>query len=304
MRIAVIGIGGIGGYIGTKLCQRYSSGTEHEIIFIQRGEHFRMIKESGLLYITKNEIIISPNAIYETTVNAGIFDLVFVNVKSRDLEQTAESIKNNLDANSIIISTLNGVNNAKRLQKVLPNAIVLNGCIYVSSSIEKPGTIRQIGGSGNLVFGPENGDSKPYIHIEKLLNDAGLKAILSSDITKAVWEKYILISTWASLSSKYAITIGAILADKDKFEELKSLLFEVLAISKAKNVGLSDDIIQKCIDKYLTLPYENKTSMQLDFEAGKKPEYDVLTKYIVDCGDELGIDVPAHRNVLQVLSNL
>jgi 2-dehydropantoate 2-reductase len=304
MKIAIIGIGGIGGYIGSKLCSAYSVGSEHEIIFIQRGEHYRKIKDLGLIYIGKDEIIIHPNKIYDSTENAGLFDLVFVNVKSRDLEETALSLKGNLHSKSIIITTLNGVNNASRLQVVLPETIILNGCIYVSSAIESPGIVRQIGGAGNLIFGPEKGEISPYAFIEKLLNDAGLKAILSSDIIKAVWEKYMLISSWASLSSKYALPIGAILADEVKRSELKLLLNEVFAVAKANNVGLSDDIIQKCLDRYAQLPYENKTSMQLDIEAGKKPEIDVLTKFIVESGKQLGIEVPGYCSVLQALDNL
>ena len=38
MRIAVVGIGGVGGYFGGKLAREYAGPEKHEIIFIARGE--------------------------------------------------------------------------------------------------------------------------------------------------------------------------------------------------------------------------------------------------------------------------
>ena len=304
MNIGIIGIGGIGGYVGFALAQSYTGKSEHCITFIQRGDHFKQIKACGLTYITRKESTVRPDFVYETTKEAGLFDIVFIAVKSRDLEATALSLQGNIQSHSVIIPLLNGVTNAKRLQKLLPNTCVLNGCIYVSSAIEKPGTIRQTGGAGNLIFGPEIGDASAYQYIEKLLNEAGIKAILSTNITKAVWEKYMLISSWASLSSRYALPIGAILADDDKKNELMRLLNEAASIAKAYGIELDESIARKCMERYKQLPYENKTSMQLDFESGKQPEIDIMTKYIVDSADELGVEVPAYREVLQALNKL
>ena len=303
MRIAIVGIGGIGGYIGSKLCKAYATGTVHEIVFVQRGEHYRKIKESGLCYVTKNETIVSPNEIFESTENAGLFDVIFITVKSRDLEDAARSIQANLHADSVVISTLNGVDNAKRIQTVLPDATVLNGCIYVSAAIESPGVVRQTGGVGNLYFGSENGEVDPYVEIETLLIEAGIKAVLTEAITKAVWEKYIFICSWASISSRYALPVGAILADEAKCTEWRSLLQEIANLGKCLKVGLSDHIVEQCMERFAQLPYENKTSMQLDIEAGKIAEIDSMTKYVVDRSEALGLAVPAHLEVLRSLEN-
>jgi len=301
MRIAVIGIGGIGGYIGSKLCKAYAENKKHEIIFIQRGDHYRKIKESGLTYIAKSETTVFPSELLETTENAGLFDLVFITVKSRDLEQTARSLKKNLHSQSIIITTLNGVNNARRLENELPTTAILNGCIYVSAAIQSPGIVKQMGGVGNLFFGPENGNIEPYIEIETLLIQSGIKAELSDNIKKIVWEKYIFICSWSTISSEYALPLGAILENKAKYAELRLLLTEIALIADALNVGLNDDVVEQCLERFDQLPYDNKTSFQLDIENGKNPEIDIMIGYIVDCAVALGIEVPAHRAALKIL---
>ena len=45
MRIGIIGIGGVGGYFGGKLACEYENASQHEIIFIARGEHLKAIQE-------------------------------------------------------------------------------------------------------------------------------------------------------------------------------------------------------------------------------------------------------------------
>ncbi|HTY09391.1 MAG TPA: 2-dehydropantoate 2-reductase N-terminal domain-containing protein, partial [Candidatus Edwardsbacteria bacterium] len=60
MRISVIGIGGIGGYFGSRLIDRYRDN-EHEVLFIQRGAHLAAIRRSGLRYVTaKKEFLVNP----------------------------------------------------------------------------------------------------------------------------------------------------------------------------------------------------------------------------------------------------
>ena len=49
MKIAVLGIGGVGGYIGAKLCSLINTQKKkYEIFFIARGEHAQVVKKNGL----------------------------------------------------------------------------------------------------------------------------------------------------------------------------------------------------------------------------------------------------------------
>ena len=46
MKMAIVGIGGVGGYFGGKLATEYEKFPDHEIIFIAHGEHLAAIKAS------------------------------------------------------------------------------------------------------------------------------------------------------------------------------------------------------------------------------------------------------------------
>lgn len=302
MRIAIIGVGGIGGYVGCKLASAYSQNTKYEIVFIQRGEHYEHIKKQGLTYITRDSKTVSPHEIYNSLEYAGLFDIVFITVKSRDLEQTARLLKANIHSKSVVISLLNGVNNAKRLQTILPNTHILNGCIYVSASIKEPGIVQQTGGAGKLIFGPEDGNIEQFIEIESLLIEAGIKAELSESIQEAVWEKFIFISSWASISAKYMQPVGYLLKNDNIVNEWRELIQEILIVANAEGIVLSPKLCDDCINKYRLLPVDNKTSMQIDIENGKKPEIDIFTGYIVETAKRLKVSVPMHNEVLEIIT--
>ena len=61
-RILILGIGGVGGYLGGKLAGRYAGSDKTEIIFLARGENLRVIGEKGLKVITpEGENTVFPN---------------------------------------------------------------------------------------------------------------------------------------------------------------------------------------------------------------------------------------------------
>jgi len=53
--IGIIGVGGVGGYFGGKLCHLQKSGSRVSISFVARGGHLRAIQESGLLLSSEKD---------------------------------------------------------------------------------------------------------------------------------------------------------------------------------------------------------------------------------------------------------
>ncbi|MBW2358960.1 MAG: 2-dehydropantoate 2-reductase, partial [Deltaproteobacteria bacterium] len=55
--------------------------------------------------------------------------------------------------------------------------------------------------------------------------------------------------------------------------------------------------------KASAFPYETKTSMQMDFEKGKKAELETFTGFIVNKAKKFGLSVPKHEKVYAALQN-
>jgi len=143
--ICFYGVGGIGGYFGAQFIE-HNINNDLKISFVARGKHLEEIKNNGLLLKTDNEqIIVKPNYISKYLDKNEKFDLIIISVKSYDLDQAIENIKESITDNTIILPLLNGVDIYQRVRKILKNAVVLPACVYVGTQIEKPGVILQKG---------------------------------------------------------------------------------------------------------------------------------------------------------------
>jgi len=300
MKVAVIGIGGVGGYYGGKIAAKYAEhGAEHRVIFIARGEHLKTIQKQGLRLMTlEGDFTVVPTLATDHPRESGIFDLVLFCVKSYGLEEAARQIKDNISDQSVIIPLLNGVNVTERLKAVLPVGRILSGCVYISASVVEPGIVKQVGGSCQLIFGPDQPeDVETYRSVETFLQSAGIKAELVDQIALPLWTKYIFIGPLAGLTSLLGRSFGAILEDSAKREMLEGLMKEVETIARARGVPFPDDIVPTTMARVASFPASTKTSMLLDAEKGKPMEIDIFMGYMVASGEKLEIPVPLHEKV-------
>ena len=304
MKIAIVGIGGVGGYYGGKLALRYASSDDHEIFFIARGEHLDKIKQNGLkLITTEGDFTAIPSRATDNPKELGPLDLVLFCVKGYGLENAARMIVDNLHPDTVTIPLLNGVDNVERLKTIVNTGIILNGCVYISTRITSPGVIQQTGGSCKLLFGPESGSIEPYKKIETLLRNADIEAELSESITVGAWSKFLFVGPLAGITSMLGKPFGAIIENAELRTMLEGMMKEVKFIADAKGIPLPDDIIQQSLKLTSNFPYETKSSLQLDFEKGNQTEIETFTGYIVKSGNELGIETPLHDKVYSELND-
>lgn len=298
MTIAILGIGGVGGYLGGKLLL---SKQDEKIVFISRGKQLQKIKKEGLKLIDEDkEYIVKPDIITDDPKELGVFDLVLICVKSYDLKDALDLIKDNISDKTVLLPLLNGVEHDKEIKAIYPNAKVLNGCIYIFSNIKDIGVVKKYGGLFNLIYGSDEYDLDKFKWIKELFDRAGLRNKLTSDIELETWKKYLLIAAYASMTSYYKKPLGFIA--QNKVDELESVLYEIKSVANKKGVEIDNEVIEKILKRLPTLPYDSKTSMQLDFEKGKKTEVEALCGYIVNEGKRLSIDTPLMKKYYEELS--
>ena len=298
MKTAIVGIGGIGGYYGGLLARHYADDKNVEIVFIARGNHLVQIKKSGLKLITAKETLtVRPDLATDNPCGCGIFDCVIFCVKAYDLEESAELLSPAIGENTLVISLLNGVDNADRLRVILNKGKILNGCVYISAHIVRPGVVQQEGVLTKLFFGNESDETLDGKKLEAFFGKANIDAQYRTDINNIVWEKYVLISAFASATAYLKKTMRGILESENGKKLLEQLLAEVLYIAKAKQIVLPEGIREQIIAKVSTFPLTTKTSMQMDFENGGKAELETFTGFIVREAEKYGISVPTYEKV-------
>ena len=86
-KIAISGIGAVGGYYGGLLAARYKDSKEIDIYFISRGENLEEIRENGIeVKNTFLTIKAKPTLATDNPAEIGPVDYLFCCTKSYDLE--------------------------------------------------------------------------------------------------------------------------------------------------------------------------------------------------------------------------
>ncbi len=303
MRVAIIGIGGVGGYYGGKLAHRFPPGGDHEIIFYCRGAHMDAIRRNGLNLIAKDgDLVAHPAMATDSADVMGVVDVAFFAVKGYSQPEAARAMRPAIGSSTIVIPLGNGVENDEILRREIGSGRVLNGAVYISTHIGAPGVVEQTGGSRKLFFGSPDGEVDPYRPIAQMLKAAAIDAELSGDIQRDVWSKFIFIDAISAATSLHGVTIGTVLATPALQKQLTDLMCEVQSLGDRLNVGLPAGIIDQAVERAGAFPPDTKTSMQLDVEKGNPTELDTMLGYVVRKGKELGIDTPTHVNVYEALS--
>jgi len=303
--VCVYGIGGVGGYFGGRIAHEVSEGNRAiQVYFIGRGEHLKAIQQHGLNLITdKEEFLCFPNIATDNIRHIPTPDLYLLCVKGYDLDNAVASISKNISTDTIILPLLNGVDIYERIRTSLQKGIVLPSCVYVSSSIEKPGTIRQRGANKHIIFGKDPKHlNYNYEYLIEFFNEMGISNTWHDNPYSAIWEKYIFITAFSLITAYSGKTIGGVLAD-DKLKRMtENIMKEVVLIGKAKNIDFEQDVVEKTIQKAQNFPYETKTSFQRDYEKGKtRNEGDIFGGTLIRLAKEHNILIPTITEVYREL---
>lgn len=301
-RIGILGLGGVGGYFGGLLAKAYFESSEVEIIFIARGETQKVIAQDGLKIVTDEaEISVRPKLVSNNPDEIGELDYLICATKTYDIEESLLSLKKCIASKTVILPLYNGVDAPERIQKLFPENVVLEGCVYIVSMTFSPGTIRKIGFYEKLFFGSETAAKAKLEELQNIFQKAKIESYLVENIEETVWEKFIFISALASVTSYLNENIGEILSNKSSKKLYVELLHEIAAVAKAKALKLPDDIVEQTIVKLEKSPKEATSSMHRDLLAGKNTEAISLTQFVVKEGIKYNVETPFYKKIASVL---
>ena len=288
MRVCIVGLGGVGGYIAANFAK---SGID--VTGVARGAYLQAIRERGIE-------IIEDEARWRVDMNVcsfdeldGVFDVVLFCTKSYDLAPSAEAMRRHITKESIVVSFANGVNNGEILREYL-DAQVLDGCIYILSHIESPGVIRKKGKVFAAVFGGEGSEK-----LAELFDKSNIRYKISLDIQKDLWKKYIFIAAFANLTSYYDQSIYQVAQEHP--QETKAVLEEIASLAAAKGIDIQKEV-EKSLQTARSLPHDASTSMHLDFQNKKQTELEALSGYLVKEARKYNVELPHLTKIYEELA--
>ena len=298
MRIAIMGSGGVGGYLGTRLA---ASG--QDVTFVARGAHLAAIQEHGVaLRSALGDVLIRPAKASDDPAALGPVHMVIFAVKLYDTETAAAATSPLIGRRTGVVTLQNGVDSTDTLARVLGPAHVIGGVAHIASVIAEPGVIRHTGTMANFVFGELNGERSERVEaLAHALQAARVEHRVSADIRRDIWDKMVFLATFAGVTALMRLPIGPIREDAETRAMLRAGLDEAYAVARAKGIGLPDDFVERTLARCDALPYEMRSSMLQDLERGRRLELPWLSGTIARLGQELRVPTPIHAFITTAL---
>jgi 2-dehydropantoate 2-reductase len=296
MRIAIFGTGGAGGYFGAQLAQ-----AGEDVVFIARGDHLRAIRATGLRLETPSGDVTIRAKATDDPAEAGKVDAVLVGVKAWQVTEAANAIRPLVGPDTVVVPLQNGVEAASELTAVFATN-TLGGMCGTFSFVVGPGHIRSVGGQNFIKFGElDNQRTERVERLRQCFAHAKVAAEVPADIVKALWDKFLMVTSFGGVGSITRAPIGVTRAVPETRRLLEQCLQEGLAVAKARNVPMADTAVADTMSFYDGIPANGTTSLQRDIADGKRSELDYWNGAIVRFGRETAVPTPTNQFVYDCL---
>lgn len=299
MKIAVIGAGAIGGYVGVKLAL---SG--EDVTFIVRGANLEAIRKNGMKLIMHDgtEHVARDVKATNNYDEAGVQDIIVLAMKAHQVEAVAKDMPKLIGPETLIVTMQNGVpfwyfhghggalagtpvksvDPTGIIAQMIPASQVIGCVVYPASELTSPGVVRHIEGD-RFPIGELDGSISPRVtRVSECFIKAGFKSPVLDNIRSEIWLKL-----WGNLTFNPISSLShSTLVDICQFPLTRDLAANMMkeAQTIANKLGIE---FRVSLDKRIAGAEKvgkHKTSMLQDIEAGRAPEIDALVGSVVELG--------------------
>jgi 2-dehydropantoate 2-reductase len=303
MRIAIVGAGGVGAYLGVLLADRGD-----DVVLIDRGEHVRAMSSEGVHIRSRARGELHAHLpATENPAEVGPVDLVLYCVKSYDNATTIPSLRPLVRPNTSILTLQNGVGNVEQLADAYGTRAVLGAALTGGGTRVAPGQIEHVlpVEAETIDLGAIDPASAEQAEVARaILAPTGLTVSVVADIQRTLWVKVLAM---ASLASVGCLTrLGT--ADWRDHPGTRSLyarlVHEATAVGRAEGLDVDDETVDWAITQPDRLGPAHRTLMAADLERGVRMEVEAIQGEVVRRAARHGVPVPAFETAYAVLQAL
>jgi 2-dehydropantoate 2-reductase len=318
VRIAVVGAGAIGAYVGAAL---HRAGAE--VHLIARGAHLAALRRDGVrVRSPRGDFVAHPHAT-DDPADVGPVDHVFLGLKAHSYASAGPLVAPLLGPTTAVIAAQNGIPwwyfhgmaghplEGHRVEAVDPGGAVSAvlpvrravGCVvYCSTEIEQPGVIRHLEGTRFSIGEPDGSVSPRCLAFSEAMVAGGLKCPVEPALRDDIWIKLMGNVAFNPLSALTRATMAEMCANAGTRALVAEMMAETLAV--AREAGSAPSIsIEKRIAGAERVGH-HKTSMLQDLEAGKAMEIEAIIGAVVEIADLTGVPAPSLRHVYAAVALL
>jgi 2-dehydropantoate 2-reductase len=318
MKIAIIGVGAIGGYMAVKLAL-----AGEDITLIARGANLDALRTRGLRLINVDgtEEHVAHVKATDSCAAAGPQDLVIIAVKAHQLEAVAADIAPLLGPGTIVVPMQNGIPYwyfhgyqgplaGTRVKCVDPTGIIYDkipcerviGCVvYLAGAALAPGVIKHLEGQRCPIGEPDGSNSERVAKVSQCFVKGGLQAPVLGDIRAEIWFKLWGNLTFNPISALTRATLVAMCQYPLTRTIAAAMMVEAQTVAGKLGVTFRVPLEERIL--VAERVGHHKTSMLQDLEAGRAMETEALIGSVVELARLTGTPTP-HIDTVYALTKL
>jgi 2-dehydropantoate 2-reductase len=310
MRIAVLGAGAIGAYVGAALARGGA-----DVHLIARGAHLKALRRDGVQVLSRRGDFQAHPAATADPREVGPVDVVFLGLKAYSYAGAGGLLEPLLHSGTALVAAQNGIPwwyfhrlagpyEGRRVEAVDPGGAVSAvmaperaiGCVvYCSTEIERPGVIRHVEGTRFSIGEPDGSVSQRCVAFSEAMVAGGLKCPVEPRLRDEVWIKLMGNVALNPLSVLTGATLEELCSYTGTRELVASIMKESLSIAAALGSHPRIDIDRRI--EGARRVGAHKTSMLQDHEAGKPLELAAIATACLELAELTGVEVPRLRAV-------
>jgi 2-dehydropantoate 2-reductase len=299
MKIAIVGAGAIGGFVGAKLAL-----AGEQVTFMVRGANLAAIRANGVrLVLSDGTEQVAPHVTATDDYQAaGPQDMVILAVKAHQVEALVHDVPKLFGKDTVVVTMQNGIPywyfyrhggelagtvvrsvdpNALIGQHITPDRVI--GCVvYPASELTAPGVIHHIEGDRFPVGELDGSTSARVTRVSESFIRAGFKSPVLENIRSEIWLKLWGNLTFNPISALSRATLVDICQYPPTRKVAEMMMTEAQNIAHKLGITFRVPIERRIAGAEKV--GKHKTSMLQDVEAGREPELDALVGSVVELG--------------------
>jgi 2-dehydropantoate 2-reductase len=313
MRVAVLGVGAIGGLIASRLAR---SGCE--VLLCARGETAQALDAVGLLLYTPDgrTIALAPDrwTVFDTNIGdipielQGWAEYAILCGKSYDVANLCKITDQILSLNGLAMCFSNGIGHMEKLANFVGKHRVLGASTTHGAIRIGPGEVRWTS-RGTITMGGFSGSDlepvEPRVDsLMSALDEAGLRPSWSEDIAKSIWSKLLLNVAINPVCAIAGVLNGEMLLNPELFETGLAAMEEAARIATAEGIDLTDFDLSQSLEDLCRATADNRVSMLQDIMAGRETEIESICGEVIKRGEALGIPTPRNQTLQALVKGI
>ena len=295
MKIALIGPGAMGLLFGGYLSKH------HDVTLIGRNpEIMSAINQNGLTILetcgTETRYYLKAG----TAGEAEPAELVILFTKAGSSRQALEENRSLIGEGTYLMTLQNGAGHEALLQEFAKPEQIIIGTTQQGSYKLGATSICHSGG-GETYFGAVSGDSSRFEHIAEAFRECGFPAHTADQVKGMIWNKLMINASSSVLSGILQTAQGFVAEDPSAWNIAQKLIKELCAVATADGYPFDEEGQIIRLQNHLRKAPSGYTSIYADLKAGRKTEVDVISGFVVETGHRLGIPVPTHELMVELV---